>query len=319
MSPKHTSFKSESNKDLSHPFHSGGKMLATNVPDNLRHHKTDVPGATNKNWKNVQMRSVLPSAVEEEYPDLTYYVNPIKKVENDQDAPSVHALLRSIDPMFNVIVQVFNGQKKMFAFPIAFRHFIVDSEHTSLIGYKELHHMVASHANHNLVRRQYKPVFTFGEGTKNGSEIDLCIDAHVPEMGDYTLTMRNYVVTICGSYHEHKKIVFNAYCSKSPFHDHISKPSSFIENHSGRKQGNSYRVANNQVAMHTHELLSKSSDLQEEGIYQDSLHMKMKMVSNSFNPFAKMLIKVFSQGEQVTTFHCSCIILLIVRLEDSLI
>jgi hypothetical protein len=137
MSPNYTSFKSESNKDLSHPFYSGGKLFATNVPDVL-HHETDVP-ATTKNWKAVQMRSVLPSAVEEEYSDLANYVSPIKKVGNDQAAPSVHALLRSIDPLFNVIVQVFNGQKKMFAFPIAFRHFrhfIVDSEHASFIGYK---------------------------------------------------------------------------------------------------------------------------------------------------------------------------------------
>jgi hypothetical protein len=110
MSPNYTSFKSESNKDLLHPFHSGGKLFATNVPDVL-HHETDVP-ATTKNWKAVQMRSVLPSAVEEEYSDLANYVSPIKKVGNDQAAPSVHALLRSIDPLFNVIVQVFNGQKK---------------------------------------------------------------------------------------------------------------------------------------------------------------------------------------------------------------
>jgi hypothetical protein len=60
--------------------------------------------------------------------------------------------------MSNVIVQVFNGQKKMFAFPIPFRHFIVvDHEHAaSLIGYKELCQMVASHANHNLIRKTNK-------------------------------------------------------------------------------------------------------------------------------------------------------------------
>jgi hypothetical protein len=179
--------------------------------------------------------------------------------------------------------------------------------------------MIASHANHNLVRRQYKPVFTVGEGTKNGSEIDLvCIDSHDPEMGDYTLTMRNYIVTICGSYHEHKEIIFNSYCSKSPFHDHTSKPSFFIKNPSGWKQKNGYRVPN-QVAMNSNELISKSSDLLEDRIYQASLQKKKNMVSHSASdPFAKMFIKVFSRGEQVLCFHCSCVMSLIKRMEDSM-
>ena len=85
-------------------------MFARNIPDVL-HHKTDV-NASYKNWKTVQMRSVLPSAVEEEYPNLTDYdVNPIKKVENDQNNPSVHGVLRNINPMVSnvLIVQVFNG------------------------------------------------------------------------------------------------------------------------------------------------------------------------------------------------------------------
>jgi hypothetical protein len=172
-----------------------------------------------------------------------------------------------------------------------------------LLVTKELHHMIASHANHNLVRRQYKPVFTFGEGVKNRFEIDLCIDSHDPEMGDYTLTMEDYIFTICACYHEHKDIIFNAYCSKSPYHDHISKPSFFIKNPSGWKQENGYRVPN-QVAMNANELISKSSDLlEEERIYQASLNKTKKVVSHSaIGPFAQMFIKVFSQGEQVIVF-----------------
>jgi hypothetical protein len=177
MSPKQTSVKMDSKQEsIEQPWNVVGNndkspnVIRDNRVANESRYDSKTSSVAEARSPFLQAAKVLPDVCDdddlfknENLPDdlklpglpepsrFQYSDHPTANVDASMStAREIKDVLKKINPMTNVIVKVFYGQKKLFGFPIIFKKLLDETKGNSLVSFTELHERIAMHCDDAL-------------------------------------------------------------------------------------------------------------------------------------------------------------------------